>query len=177
MNRLMLLLVTITAVSAGKMYCGIVKLAAENPKQADVTGDITFIQDVDNSTVHIIGTINGLTPGKHGFHVHEKGDMRQGCISAGSHYNPTQQSHGGPTASERHVGDLGNIEADPHGITNIDIYDNIITLNGRHSVIGRSVVVHAGEDDLGNGHESDSLTTGHSGGRVACGIIGILQTP
>src|SRR5581483_6640578 len=59
--------------------------------------------------VHFSGTLRGLTPGKHGFHVHEKGDCSApDASSAGAHFNPTNQPHGAPDAAEHHVGDLGN---------------------------------------------------------------------
>lgn len=42
-------------------------------------------------------------------------------------------------------------------------------------MLGRSVVVHAGEDDLGHGNSADSKTTGNSGARLACGVIGLAS--
>lgn len=74
----------------------------------------------------------------------------------------------------RHVGDLGNCEADKDGIATISFTDKIISLSGKNSIIGRGVVVHEGEDDLGLGGHDLSSTTGNAGGRLACGIIGIL---
>lgn len=59
--------------------------------------------------------IEGITPGLHGFHIHEKGDLSGGCKSAGGHYNPFGMTHGSRESEERHVGDLGNIEADENG--------------------------------------------------------------
>ena len=84
-----------------------------------------------------------------------------------------QVKHGAPDAAERHVGDLGNIIADRNGVAEVRILDSLLTLYGDASVIGRAVVVHAGEDDLGRGVDEGSMTTGNAGGRVACGIIGI----
>lgn len=84
-----------------------------------------------------------------------------------------KKNHGAPTAEERHVGDLGNVVADSSGVAKIDFSDNVISLSGEHCIIGRAVVVHSGEDDLGLGGQSDSLTTGHAGDRLACGVIGI----
>lgn len=83
-------------------------------------------------------------------------------------------AHGAPDSEVRHVGDLGNIQADAYGEANVDITDSIISLTGRHSIIGRAIVVHSGKDDLGRGGSPLSLTTGNSGDRWACGIIGVL---
>lgn len=86
-----------------------------------------------------------------------------------------QKTHGAPSDDVRHVGDLGNIEADEKGYAKIEMTDKIISLNsGETNILGRAIVVHTGEDDLGRGGHPDSLTTGNAGGRVACGIIGIL---
>jgi Cu-Zn family superoxide dismutase len=85
-----------------------------------------------------------------------------------------QKKHGAPEDEERHVGDLGNIEAGADGVARISIKDKIISLNGDFNVVGRAVVLHSDEDDLGKGGQSDSLTTGHAGSRVACGVIGVL---
>ena len=83
------------------------------------------------------------------------------------------QTHGGPADDERHVGDLGNVEADANGKVETTITDSLVSLIGQHSVIGRSLVVHEGVDDFGKGGHELSLTTGNAGGRLACGVIGI----
>merc|ERR1711911_143674 len=80
-----------------------------------------------------------------------------------------------PTASVRHVGDLGNITATDSGVATVDINDSLIQLSGENSIIGRTVVVHADPDDLGKGGVPLSLTTGNAGARVACGVIGIAK--
>ena len=103
------------------------------------------------------------------------GNLSQGCISAGGHFNPTNQSHAGPSDKIRHVGDLGNVTSDNNGVVDIIIEDSIISLTpgGEYTVVGRAVVLHADEDDLGRGGHIDSTTTGHAGARIACGVIGI----
>ena len=93
-------------------------------------------------------------------------------MTAGPHYNPYKRTHGGPGVAERHVGDLGNVIADASGVAEYHGEDDLITLFGKFSVLGRSCVLHAGEDDLGQGGHELSKTTGNSGGRVACGVIG-----
>ncbi|KAJ8917786.1 hypothetical protein NQ315_010692 [Exocentrus adspersus] len=137
-----------------------------------VTGNITFTKT--DSGVTVSGTVSGLKEGKHGFHIHALGDLSGGCTSTGGHFNPTNLTHGSPDDKNRHIGDLGNIVADASGVAKIEISDTLIDLEGENSIIGRGVVVHEGEDDLGKGGYEDSLTTGHAGGRLACGVVGIL---
>lgn len=92
------------------------------------------------------------------------------------------------------MGDLGNIDGGQTGTASIRITDSVISLSGPHSIIGRAVVIHQNEDDLGlgkvvshvflikkfekktgvlGGYE-DSLTTGRAGPRIGCGVIGLL---
>ena len=87
------------------------------------------------------GTITGLKPGNHGFHIHQFGDYTGGCVSAGGHFNPFSKQHGGPNDENRHAGDLGNVVADASGTVTLDIIDGQIPLVGENSIIGRSVVV------------------------------------
>src|SRR6266496_5146501 len=134
-----------------------------------VSGTVTFTEVADGVQVH--ADIAGLTPGNHGFHVHEFGDCSAAdASSAGAHFNPTNKPHAGPDAVERHVGDMGNIEADASGSAKLDYVDHLISVaNDKESVIGRSVVVHVKADDL------KSQPAGDSGARVACGVIGIAK--
>src|SRR2546430_17103421 len=131
-----------------------------------VTGTVTFTPVADGVQVH--AELAGLTPGKHGFHVHEFGDCSAAdASSAGAHFNPTNKPHAGPDAPERHVGDMGNVEADASGKATLEYLDHQISLtNDQQSAIGRSVVVHAQADDL------KSQPAGDSGARIACGVIG-----
>nr|MBD3621032.1 superoxide dismutase family protein [Sunxiuqinia sp.] len=134
----------------------------------DVTGTVTFSQS--GAGVVVVADVEGLTPGKHGFHIHQYGDCSSlDATSAGGHFNPDEKQHGAPAAEMRHVGDLGNLEADQNGRATYEQVDSSISLNGDHSIIGRAIIVHAGEDDL------TSQPTGNAGARVACGVIGISQ--
>ena len=128
-----------------------------------------------NKNTHIYGTVSGLKPGFHGIHIHEAGDLTDGCISACAHFNPFGKEHGGPHDNNRQVGDLGNLVADKDGVAHFDLEDNLVKLRGKHSVIGRSIIVHADPDDLGRGGFPDSKTTGHAGGRLVCGVIGYAK--
>ena len=135
---------------------------------AKVTGKVTFTQ-VDGG-VEIAAELTGLAPGKHGFHVHEFGDcsMMDGTC-AGGHFNPDGKPHGGPDSAERHAGDFGNIEADASGNAVYKRVDTVISLDGDHSIIGRSIIVHAAADDL------KTQPTGNAGARIGCGVIGIAD--
>ncbi|ONL95132.1 Superoxide dismutase, partial [Zea mays] len=97
------------------------------------------------------GKVTGLTPGRHGFHIHVFGDTTNGCNSTGPHFNPHNKPHGAPFDDERHLGDLGNIVANEDGDAEVFIRDLQISLSGPHSILGRAVVVHADPDDLGRG--------------------------
>lgn len=116
--------------------------------------------------VSIHAHITGLTPGKHGFHIHGIGDCSAADgTSAGGHFNPEETEHGSPAAELHHSGDLGNVEADEEGNAHLSIGVDFITLSeGPSSILGRAVIVHAKEDDFGQ-------PTGNAGPRVACGVI------
>ncbi|KAG2066462.1 copper/zinc binding superoxide dismutase [Suillus decipiens] len=149
----------------------VVVLKGDSP----VAGTITFEQSSADGPVKVSGEITNLDPSSlRGFHIHSLGDLSNGCISTGSHFNPYDKSHGAPSDSVRHVGDLGNIESDEYGTATISFKDSLISLNGPTSIIGRAVVVHAGIDDLGKGNNEESLRTGNAGGRAACGVIGLV---
>jgi len=139
--------------------------------EGNVTGVVTFEQTFGNPPCKITYDIKGLAPGLHGFHIHETADFSEGCTSAGPHFNPHKKEHGGPEDEERHVGDLGNVEANAEGVASGEILSDCIMLSGEFSVIGRSVMVHADPDDLGKGGHELSSTTGNAGGRLACGEI------
>jgi Cu-Zn family superoxide dismutase len=130
-----------------------------------VSGTFTFETAKDGS-VRIRAEIDGLTPGKHGFHIHEFGDCSApDGASAGGHFNPSGHEHGAP-GSAAHAGDYGNLEADAKGHASLNVVSTSISLDqGAQGVVGRSVIVHASEDDL------KTQPTGNSGGRIACAVI------
>jgi Cu-Zn family superoxide dismutase len=139
-------------------------VAKLEPKSgSQVTGTVTFTKSGDD--VQVVADIQNLKPGQHGFHIHEKGDCSAAdAASAGGHFNPTHQHHGGPMTAEHHTGDLGNIEADASGKAHLD-WKGKMNLTGADTIIGKSVVVHEKEDDL----KTDPA--GNSGARIACGVI------
>ncbi len=140
--------------------------AGIGPTQGNrANGEVRFYK-VDGG-VRVVAKIGGLSPGKHGFHVHEKGDCSApDASSAGGHFNPDGAPHGAPTSPRgaRHAGDLGNLEAGSDGTAR---YDRVDALLDYAQLTGLSVLVHAGEDDY------VSQPAGNSGARVGCGVIGM----
>eukprot|EP00270_Netrium_digitus_P009793 TRINITY_DN29_c0_g1_i1.p1 TRINITY_DN29_c0_g1~~TRINITY_DN29_c0_g1_i1.p1 ORF type:complete len:203 (-),score=49.82 TRINITY_DN29_c0_g1_i1:225-833(-) len=137
-----------------------------------VEGVVNLVQEDDGPTTVTL-KISGLVPGKHGFHLHQFGDTTNGCISTGPHFNPKGLTHGAPEDAVRHAGDLGNVIAGEDGVAEATIVDSQIPLSGPDSVVGRALVIHELEDDLGKGGHELSLTTGNAGGRLACGVVGL----
>jgi Cu-Zn family superoxide dismutase len=133
-----------------------------------VNGTVKFTQK--EGGVEIEAALTGLTPGEHGFHIHEFGDcsMADGKC-AGGHFNPTGQPHGAPDSDKRHAGDFGNIKADESGKATYKRVDNMISFSGANSIIGRAVIVHAKPDDL------KTQPSGDAGDRIGCGAIGIAD--
>ncbi|CUA76549.1 Superoxide dismutase [Cu-Zn] [Prionace glauca] [Rhizoctonia solani] len=164
--------VLLPLVSCGYNLKATVVMLKNGSTTAGSVGSLEFEESKDG-TIHLHGTITGLSAGKHGIHVHTWGDISAGCESVGGHFNPYNTTHGGPKSAVRHVGDLGNIRAGSDGMSKVDIYDKVISLSGETNIIGRGLVIHAGEDDLGLGKFNDSLLNGHSGPRFACGVIGL----
>lgn len=133
-----------------------------------VSGLVTFTKT--DKGVLVVAEIDGLTPGKHGFHIHEHGDCgHSDGNSAGGHFNPTNSKHGAPTDKDRHVGDLGNLVADAKGHAHYEWTDTLLELNGTNSIIGRSVIIHEKEDDF------VTQPTGNAGGRIGCGKIEVVK--
>lgn len=119
--------------------------------------------------------VAGLPPNSsHGLHVHELGDLRDGFASLGAHYDPGQRkTHGGAHGLARHAGDFGSLQTDGAGAASLRALYPELRLG---DLLGRSVVLHAGADDLGRGRgpqRAESLKTGNSGARLAAGVIGL----
>jgi len=138
----------------------------------NTSGIVTFTQY--DCGVLIEANVTGLPQGQvelfnnHGFHIHTFGNCSTAdSAAAGGHYDPTNQPHGCPNNPHRHVGDMGNLVSDEFGNANYSAFNELISLNGPNSVIGRSVIVHRDRDNC------VTQPTGDSGPRVACGVIGI----
>jgi Cu-Zn family superoxide dismutase len=139
-----------------------------------VKGTVKFSEESKENRIKIELNITGLKPkSKHGFHVHEAGDLTDKCTSMCAHFNPFGKNHGCPGSKERHVGDLGNIVTNSKGEAKYVFYDNVIKLRGtKCNIIGRGLIIHEDEDDCGAGTNAESLKTGNAGKRIACAVIG-----
>lgn len=138
-------------------------------------GTVKFEETDGGLTVSV--SLRDLDPGMHGFHIHQNGTcadadtdndgVMEPAAASGGHWDPhNTNDHGAPTEniSDKHAGDLGNLEVGADGTI-----ETTITVDAfhpdQHSVIGRAIVVHSGRDDL----ETDPA--GGAGTPVACGVI------
>jgi Cu-Zn family superoxide dismutase len=178
MTRSNLSVTTLSVALAATLLSGCATLSPSKPGASaqlqptagnSATGTVNFTQKGDKLLVQ--ADITGLTPGDHGFHIHEKGDCSApDGTSAGGHFNPTSQEHGNPDSAHHHFGDLPMLTADATGHAKITVeLDSITLAPGSGNIIGRGVIVHAKADDY------QTQPTGNSGGRVACGVIAAAQ--
>ena len=144
--------------------------------QADIegvnglTGVARFVED-GTGTVHVVIKLKNAPAGLHGTHVHANGDCGGTAYSAaGAHFDPdSSASHGSPddAIGSHHAGDLHNTEVNVaengHGTT---ITGALTVSDGLRSITGRSIIIHANEDNYTN-----TPVNGGSGTRIACGII------
>ena len=155
-----------------------------------ITGTVKFKQSKSSSKVKVSIHLTGFRgSAARAIHIHEFGDLSGGCMSAGPHFNPTNSTHGSSEIKSmpRHAGDLCNNIYPSGGKVKHSFKDDMLTLYGSNTIIGRTVVIHDGEDDLGlgglncNGDVTnksvhlESLKTGNAGGRMACAIIGFAK--
>lgn len=128
------------------------------------TGTVVFVQK--DHDIEVTAHVAGLTPGPHGFHIHEKGDCSApDGMSAGGHFNPTGQPHGHPHRGPHHAGDMPMLETDSYGNARLVAVLPGLTLTGPNGILGRSVVIHAAPDDF------RTQPAGNAGARLACGVI------
>ncbi len=151
------------AKAEAKKPAGITATLAPTSADSKAKGNLKFAQTANG--VVVSGTVEGLTPGWHAFHVHEKGSCADAGNAAGGHWNPTHKAHGMHGAGEHHVGDMPPLFADAKGVASIDITSQTLALSGANSIIGKAVIVHANDDDY------SAQPAGNAGARIACGII------
>ncbi|CAH0730875.1 unnamed protein product, partial [Brenthis ino] len=163
----------------GDTQSAVAMVSSQSCCKSRVLGVIRFQQTPEGPLV-ADGSMDGLSTGPHGIHVHDAGDLSLGCNSIGDHFNPYNAPHGSPSdpPNKRHAGDLGNIMADENGRATFRIVDNVLKI---HDIVGRSIAVTERPDDYGRGSSPESKINGDSGESVACGVIarsaGIFQNP
>lgn len=129
---------------------------------------IVYLTQLSNGVdVHIKVIDTTIKDGKHGFHIHEpsRSNKKTKCDCLGDHWKLSGETHGTPIKG--HIGDLGNVIA-KGGLINQKIYAPRLTIP---NIIGKGIVLHSNEDDLGLGGDAESLKTGNSGNRIMCGLI------
>ncbi|XP_061182598.1 uncharacterized protein LOC133190932 [Saccostrea echinata] len=124
--------------------------------------------------IQLVGLPTSPVDTQRGIHIHEFGDIGERCSRVGPHFNPTQTRHGGRNSYPflRHVGDLGNMLQSAQGVASTQFRDEVISLQGQGSILGRSLVVKLERDDEGTGTNSASLQNGNARTPIACCTIG-----
>jgi Cu-Zn family superoxide dismutase len=164
----------IALMAAGLVAAGCASMTGSGPsatalleatKGNTTGGTVNFVQKGDK--VAVTARVSGLTPGSHGFHIHEKGDCSSGDgMSAGGHFNPQGKPHAHPTTADRHAGDMPMLVADASGNATLSVELDVVTIGaGATDIVGRGLIVHKDPDDF------KTQPTGNSGARVACGVI------
>lgn len=143
-------------------------LPAGQPK---IFGQVLFRQVFPNGTAEVKINLRGFPDTDNqvrAIHIHQYGDLSQGCVTAGPHYNPQEVPH------PNHPGDMGNFMP-KQGLIRRFLKLPEVKLFGGQSVLGRAVVVHEKEDDLGTGADEESKRSGNAGRRIAGCVIGITK--
>ena len=156
--------VALTAPAASTIPAAVVHIAGASGSLVSGTLALAPL----HGGVRMTGDIGGLTPGSHGFHIHQTGDCSAAdAASAGGHFNPTGSGHGRAGTAAHHAGDIDNIVADASGVAHVDVQLRGVSLGGSPTtdIVGRALVVHASPDDY------RSQPAGNSGMRVGCGVI------
>lgn len=132
-----------------------------------VTGTANFVQ-VGDMKVRMTLEVQGLKPGEHALHLHEKGDCSApDATSAGGHWNPGGMEHGKRGEGQFHAGDIINLTADADGKVSWSEEITGWTIGGDEStnILNKGIIIHEKLDDF------VTQPTGAAGGRVACGVI------
>lgn len=126
-----------------------------------VIGHAALSQGDQGVRVHL--EVSGLAPGKHGLHLHEKNFEGSDFKTAGGHFNPTAKKHGHNNPEGHHMGDFHNLNVNADGKGMAEFVAEGMTLEkGKDlSVWGKSIVIHAAEDD------GTTDPSGNSGDRIA----------
>jgi Cu-Zn family superoxide dismutase len=136
-----------------------------------ISGEATLTEGKDGLT--LVANVANVPPGKHGFHIHEKGTCDDMGKAAGGHFNPDKVSHGylpKDGAMHAHAGDMGNIDIAADGTGTYKLFLPGLTLTeGNYAVAGKAIILHEKEDDF------TTQPTGNAGGRIGCGVIEVAK--
>jgi superoxide dismutase, Cu-Zn family len=135
-------------------------------------GRVWMSQRRRGGAVAILVRVHGLSPGFHGFHIHTTGRCDPpGFTTAGGHFNPTGVSH------PRHAGDLPSLLVNANGTGQLATTTDRFAIGNLTDADGSAVIVHSGPDNFANiparygVPDQETLNTGDSGSRVACGVV------
>lgn len=161
-QRLAAVLLSATSlVYADSVTVNMERLNADGSKTA--IGNIHFA-DTQYGLL-VVPSLSDLSPGLHGFHVHQNPSCDDYGMAAGDHLDPAHTGkHLGPYTAAGHQGDLPILVVDPHGIATTS------TLAPRLSVsdlVGHAIMIHAGGDN----YSDVPQRLGGGGARVACGVV------
>lgn len=136
-KKLFLLIIFFSLIS----FClsnkyGLCVLTPDN--NSTIYGNVTFSQETESGNLKVDYNIQNIT-GIRGFHIHQNPNITGGCLSTGSHYNPTNTTHAGPDSLIRHVGDFGNLQSSNNQIKQT-VYYNGTSLYGNNSILNRACV-------------------------------------
>ncbi|XP_030829251.1 superoxide dismutase [Cu-Zn]-like isoform X2 [Strongylocentrotus purpuratus] len=177
--QLLLALLSLTALitSSSAVTVNFASCRLTKSENGEVVGRVDLREQSDTNVLQLRLQVDGAkltlaANSKHGFHVHTYGNISGSCSTTGGHYNPDGVDHASPTSAQRHVGDLGNVQADASGNIDVSFNDTYASLTGTKAIMGRAFVLHGGEDDIGLGGNAGSLASGNAGPRLACCVIG-----
>jgi Cu-Zn family superoxide dismutase len=181
--RLRILLAAVCAIAASAAMGTIVFAQRAVPKQVKITlknpagaavGTVTLKQAGARTPVDVRASLRRLQPGFHGFHIHAVGS----CVapdfkSAAGHLKVGDQSHGA------HAGDMSSLLVKGNGTATLRLTTDRFTLADLRDADGSAVMVHAAPDNFANippryapdGPDQETLDTGDSGARLACGEL------
>ena len=139
------------------------------PKSGSKAVGKLIFKEVDGE-VSLVAKFEGLSPGMHAIHIHEKADCSSvDGKSTGGHWNPTFTNHGKwGNEGGYHKGDIGNFEVDESGYGKRIMETTewcIGCEDDTKNILGKAIIVHQGTDDF------TSQPSGAAGARIICGGI------
>lgn len=149
-------------------------------------GTATFADD--GGFVKVTVSVHGLKPGFHGLHLHQVGKCEPNSappaggepgafLSAGGHFQV------GDRNTHPSSGDLTSLQVRKDGGAELTTTTDAVTLSELTADGGHAIIVHADADNFGNipsryslssggaSPDTQTLSTGDAGGRVACGVV------